>query len=49
VVPSVGALQENRYQFERPYVMSSELTQRELGLAPTPWDEVCRRTGAGAA
>ena len=49
VMPSVGALQENRYQFERPYVMSSELTQRELGLAPTPWDQVCRRTGAVAA
>jgi nucleoside-diphosphate-sugar epimerase len=48
VMPAVGALQETRYQFERPFVMSSELTQRELGLAPTPWDEVCRRTGAGA-
>lgn len=48
VVPTIGALQENAYQFERPYVLDSSFTQRELGLAPTPWDEVCRRTGADA-
>ena len=49
VVPSLGALQENVYQFTRPYVMSSELTQQELRLVPTPWDEVCRRTAMDAA
>nr|CAA9362656.1 MAG: Nucleoside-diphosphate-sugar epimerases [uncultured Nocardioidaceae bacterium] len=49
VVPSLGALQENVYQFTRPYVMSSELTQKELRLVPTPWDEVCRRTAMDAA
>lgn len=37
-------LQETAYQFERPYVLDSSAITRELGLAPTPWDEVCRRT-----
>ena len=49
VMPSLGALQENEYQFTRPYVMSSEFTQKKFRLAPTPWDDVCRRTGAGEA
>lgn len=48
---AVGFLRELRetvYQFERPYVMDSGLTQRELGLDPTPWAEVCRATAETA-
>src|SRR3954454_13933966 len=37
-------LQETEYQFTRPYVMDSAAITAELGLEPTPWDEVCRRT-----
>jgi nucleoside-diphosphate-sugar epimerase len=37
-------LRETEYQFTRPYVMDSSAVTAELGLAPTPWDEVCRRT-----
>jgi nucleoside-diphosphate-sugar epimerase len=46
-VPLLRELQETVYQFERPYVMDSSAITRELGLVPTPWDEVCRRTVAG--
>jgi nucleoside-diphosphate-sugar epimerase len=51
VVPILRELREVAYQFDRPFVMDSSAAQEELGLAPTPWDEVCRRTvdGAGAA
>ncbi len=47
----VGFLKEMRetvYQFQRPYVLDSSAAERELGLAPTPWDEVCRATAATA-
>jgi nucleoside-diphosphate-sugar epimerase len=37
-------LQETEYQFTRPYVMDSSAITAQLGLTPTPWDEVCRRT-----
>jgi nucleoside-diphosphate-sugar epimerase len=37
-------LRETEYQFTRPYVLDSSAITAELGLAPTPWDEVCRRT-----
>ena len=37
-------LRETEYQFTGPYVMDSSAITAELGLAPTPWDEVCRRT-----
>jgi nucleoside-diphosphate-sugar epimerase len=37
-------LRETEYQFARPYVMDSSAITAELGLAPTPWDETCRRT-----
>ena len=37
-------LRETEYQFARPYVMDSSAITAELGLEPTPWDEVCRRT-----
>ncbi|MET0695441.1 MAG: NAD-dependent epimerase/dehydratase family protein [Propionibacteriaceae bacterium] len=46
-VPIMRELDEMSYMFKRPYVMESEITQRELDLAPTPWDEVCRRTADG--
>ena len=31
----------------RPYVLDSSRTQEVLGLEPSPWDEVCRRTVEG--
>ncbi|MBA8794406.1 nucleoside-diphosphate-sugar epimerase [Friedmanniella endophytica] len=37
-------LRAMRYVFTRPYVVDSTAAETELGLAPTPWDEVCRRT-----
>jgi nucleoside-diphosphate-sugar epimerase len=37
-------LRETEYQFVRPFVMDSSAITAELGLAPTPWDEICRRT-----
>jgi nucleoside-diphosphate-sugar epimerase len=37
-------LRETEYQFTRPYVMDSAAITAELGLEPTPWEEVCRRT-----
>jgi nucleoside-diphosphate-sugar epimerase len=48
VVPFLRELRETVHQFEGPYVMDSSAITRELGLAPTPWDEVCRATAASA-
>jgi nucleoside-diphosphate-sugar epimerase len=45
--PLVRELRETSYMFRQPYVMSSSRTSGFLGLAPTPWDEVCRRTVTG--
>jgi nucleoside-diphosphate-sugar epimerase len=42
--PLVRELKETVYQFDRPYLLDSSAITRELGLEPTPWDEVCRRT-----
>ncbi len=47
-VPLLREMRETVYQFERPYVLDSSAIARELGLEPTPWDEVCRATAAGA-
>ena len=47
VVPLLRELRETVYQFERPYVLDSSAIERELGLAPTPWSEVCRATALG--
>jgi nucleoside-diphosphate-sugar epimerase len=44
VSPLLRELGETAYQFERPFVLDSSAIARELGLQPTPWDEVCRRT-----
>ncbi|CAN5518550.1 NAD-dependent epimerase/dehydratase family protein [soil metagenome] len=41
-------MRETVYQFQRPYLMDSSAIQTELGLAPTPWDEVCRATAGEA-
>ncbi len=38
----LAELEETRYQFVRPYVLDSSVTEAELGLRPTPWDEICR-------
>jgi hypothetical protein len=35
------------WMLRRPYVMDSTITQQRLGLAPTPWSEVCLRTATG--
>ncbi len=40
-------LSEMSYIFTRPYVMDSSRTQAALGLAPTPWADILRRTGEG--
>lgn len=47
VNPLMREVAELSYMFSRPCVMSSARTQEMLGLAPTPWDEVCRRTATG--
>ncbi len=44
VSPMLRELGETVYQFDRPYLLDSSAITRELGLEPTPWDEVCRRT-----
>jgi nucleoside-diphosphate-sugar epimerase len=44
VSPMLRELKETTYQFDRPYLLDSSSISRELGLEPTPWDEVCRRT-----
>lgn len=44
VSPVMRELEETLYQFERSYVLDSSAITRELGLEPTPWEEVCRRT-----
>jgi nucleoside-diphosphate-sugar epimerase len=44
VVPFMHEVRETRHQFERPFVLDSDLTQRTFGLAPTPWDEALAAT-----
>jgi nucleoside-diphosphate-sugar epimerase len=48
VVPLLREMRETVFQFQRPYVLDSSAIERELGLAPTPWEEVCRATALGA-
>lgn len=48
VVPILREMRETVYQFQRPYVLDSSAIERELGLAPTPWAEVCRATALSA-
>lgn len=47
VNPMMRELAELSYQWTRPYVLDAARSQQALGLDPTPWDEVCRRTLAG--
>ena len=44
VVPFLREMRETVHQFEAPYVLDSTATEQALGLAPTPWDDVCRAT-----
>lgn len=44
VVPFMREVRETRHQFERPFVLDSDLTQRTFGLTPTPWDEALATT-----
>jgi nucleoside-diphosphate-sugar epimerase len=46
VVPFMREVRETRHQFERPFVLDSDLTQRTFGLAPTPWEEALTATVA---
>ena len=39
-----GELVEMLYEFDRPFVMDSSLTQRTFGLEPTPWGEIIAQT-----
>lgn len=48
VVPFLREMRETAHQFERPYVLDSSAAERRLGLAPTPWAEVCRATAESA-
>jgi hypothetical protein len=45
--PLLRELRQLSYQWERPYVLDSSAAQERFGIAPTPWDEVCRRTANG--
>jgi nucleoside-diphosphate-sugar epimerase len=46
VVPVMRELPEVAYQVERPFVLDSSAAQRELGLVPTPADDVLRAHAA---
>ncbi|MHA3701874.1 NAD-dependent epimerase/dehydratase family protein [Jatrophihabitans sp. YIM 134969] len=48
-VPFLRELGETRHQFTEPYLLESQTTQRELGLAPTPWDDALRAALAATA
>ena len=48
VVPVLRELRETEYQFAAPYVLDSSDIEKTFGLAPTPWDEVCRATAENA-
>lgn len=43
---TVRELDETAYQFDRPFVLDSTLTQTTFGLAPTPWEVALERTVA---
>jgi nucleoside-diphosphate-sugar epimerase len=43
---AVAELEETRYQFTGPYVLDSTASEAALGVAPTPWDEICRANAA---
>lgn len=47
-VPFLKEMRETVYQFQRPYVLDSSAIEKAYGLAPTPWEEVCRATAETA-
>ena len=47
VNPVVRELRHTMYQFTAPFIIDDSATRAELGLTPTPWDEVLRATLAG--
>ena len=40
----VRELVEMSYEFDRPFVMDSTLTERTFGMEPTPWADVIAET-----
>ena len=42
--PLMRELSAMSYQWTRPYVLDDVASRAHFGVAPTPWDEVCRRT-----
>lgn len=46
VAPLVRALEETRYQFDRPFELDSRAAQETFGLAPTPWERALAETVA---
>jgi hypothetical protein len=44
VSPFMREMREIIYQWERPYVLDDAAARDRFGIAPTPWEEVCRRT-----
>lgn len=49
VSPMLRELADLTYQWTAPYVVDDRESRSHFGIEPTPWDEVCRRTAAGAA
>jgi nucleoside-diphosphate-sugar epimerase len=48
VNPTVRELRHTLYQFQAPFVIDDSATRAELGLEPTPWDQVLAATVAAA-
>ena len=46
VVPFMRELAETRYQFDRPWIVDSSLTEQTFGLQATPLDEAAAQTVA---
>jgi nucleoside-diphosphate-sugar epimerase len=42
--PFLREVRDLRYQWERPYIMSSQVTSEHFALEPSPWEETCRRS-----
>ncbi|MGD3261566.1 hypothetical protein QT366_22935, partial [Xanthomonas citri pv. citri] len=47
VVPFMREMADMSYQWTRPYVLDDSAARAHFGIAPTPWEEVCRRTVEG--
>jgi nucleoside-diphosphate-sugar epimerase len=45
--PLIRELPTTKYQFMKPFTIDDSATRRELGLQPTPWNEVLSATIAG--